>query len=99
MRFAVHLAAATVDSLEEHTMLFRKNTVTGTVRNFNRGDDGSLSVTIERSAGTLTLLVYGELADRLELVIFQGRERKQAITVTLEYDPRSGRVVSFDAWQ
>ena len=78
-------------------MLFRKNTVTGTVRNFNRGDDGSLSVTIERSAGTLTLLIYGEVADQLELVIFQRRQRKQATIVSLQYEPTSGRVVAFEA--
>jgi hypothetical protein len=53
---------------KEQAMLFRKNTVTGIVMRFDRGDDASLSVTIERPSGTLTLLVYGEVADQLELV-------------------------------
>ncbi len=77
-------------------MLFRKNTVTGPIKTFNRGSDGSLSVTIERGTGTLTLLVYDEVADQLELVIFQRRERKQTTTVTLQYEPSSGRVVAFE---
>jgi len=77
-------------------MLFNKNTVTGTPRSFHRDGDGGLLVTLHQADGEdISVFVYDELASQLELLLFQRRMEKRPVTLTLEYDPRTGRVTNF----
>ena len=78
-------------------MLFKKNTVTGTVRSFNRGADRELIIVLRVASGLdRSVTVYGDLASRLELVIFNRRTAgRLPITLTLVFDPDTAEGIDF----
>lgn len=77
-------------------MLFNRNTVTGRPTTLHRRfDDGALMVTLQLGGGPITLLVFGDLADQIEVVLVARRGRGETGALTLEYDPATGVVIGF----
>lgn len=77
-------------------MLFSRNTVTGRPPALHRRfDDGALIITLQLSGGPITLLVFGDLADQVEVALVARRGRGEAGALTLEYDPATGEVIRF----
>lgn len=68
--------------------------ITGTPTSFSRVGD-ELYVTLLEQDSPITLVVTGELADRLESVLFSRRKERRALLLTLVYDPATGRVTDF----
>lgn len=75
--------------------MFGKNTVTGTPTAFNRTPDGDLIVSLRDAGGTISLMVSGDLADQTELILFNRRRERRAVTLTLEFDPDTGWISGF----
>lgn len=76
--------------------LFTPNSVTGVaVATYRNLESGALYVTLRRTDGDITLLVGGELADQIEVLLIQRKRRRQQTVLTLVYDPTTFAIVSF----
>lgn len=76
--------------------LFNPNSVTGLVVSTLRDyDSGALFITLRRDDGDITLQVGGELSMEIERLLITRKQRKQATTLTLVYDPDTFAVTSY----